>query len=157
MKKVNLILAALLIGLMSTTILTSCKKEGCTDPKANNYDADTKKDDGSCTYPTVSVNPGGDDGDVTGSGGSATSTHTWYNSQSKAELNMDITAGDGGSFQVIVDDADGNEVLNETLEVGVGDDSKTACSTSGTSGTWTVTVKLTDFDGDGSFTLQQGC
>ena len=30
---------------------TSCKKEeGCTDPTATNYNADAKKDDGSCTY-----------------------------------------------------------------------------------------------------------
>ncbi len=29
---------------------TSCKKEGCTDATANNYNADAKKDDGSCTY-----------------------------------------------------------------------------------------------------------
>ena len=157
MKKTNLILATLLIVLMSTMTLTSCKKEGCTDPNANNYNEDAKTDDGSCTYPTISVNSAGDDGDVTGSGGSATSTHNWTNSQSKAELNMDITAASGGSFQVTVKDAYGNEVLNETLTVGVGDDSKTVCSTSGTAGTWTVTIKLTDFSGDGSFTLGQGC
>ena len=29
---------------------TSCKKEGCTDPSATNYDPDAKKDDGSCEY-----------------------------------------------------------------------------------------------------------
>lgn len=27
-----------------------CKKEGCTDPEANNYNDEAKKDDGSCTY-----------------------------------------------------------------------------------------------------------
>ncbi|UTW61941.1 spondin domain-containing protein [bacterium SCSIO 12741] len=32
--------------------LTSCKKEGCTDSAATNYDADAKKDDGSCMYST---------------------------------------------------------------------------------------------------------
>lgn len=31
---------------------TGCKKEGCTDPAALNYDPDAKKDDGSCQYNT---------------------------------------------------------------------------------------------------------
>lgn len=31
----------------------SCKKEGCTDPEANNYNDKAKKDDGSCTYDPV--------------------------------------------------------------------------------------------------------
>lgn len=39
--------------LMMTAIFTiavSCKKEGCMDPKAENYQKKAKKDDGSCTY-----------------------------------------------------------------------------------------------------------
>lgn len=32
---------------------TSCKKEGCTDSTANNYDEKAKDDDGSCTYDYV--------------------------------------------------------------------------------------------------------
>jgi hypothetical protein len=31
-------------------VLSGCKKEGCTDPLANNYNEEAKKDDGSCTY-----------------------------------------------------------------------------------------------------------
>ena len=31
----------------------SCKKEGCTDPAAINYDDEAKKDDGSCEYDTI--------------------------------------------------------------------------------------------------------
>ena len=30
--------------------LTSCKKEGCTDDWATNYNSEAKKDDGSCKY-----------------------------------------------------------------------------------------------------------
>jgi hypothetical protein len=157
MKKVSLILTALFFGLIGVTTLTSCKVEGCNDPAANNFDIEAEKDDGSCTYPEISFNPGGDDGDVTGGGGSATATFDWTNSLARAELNMDITSASGGSFQIFVDDADGTEVLNETLTVGVGDDSKTVCSASGTAGTWTVTVTVTNFDGDGSYTLSQGC
>ncbi len=48
MKKVSLIISAV---LMTAMMITSCKKEGCTDPEAVNYDAKAKKDDGSCTFP----------------------------------------------------------------------------------------------------------
>ena len=29
---------------------TSCKKKGCTDPTATNYNEKAKKDDGTCEY-----------------------------------------------------------------------------------------------------------
>ena len=32
------------------SVFSSCSKEGCTDPIAENYDADAKKDDGSCEF-----------------------------------------------------------------------------------------------------------
>ena len=35
------------LGLLA---LASCKKEGCIDVDATNYNADAKKDDGTCTY-----------------------------------------------------------------------------------------------------------
>lgn len=35
---------------MLAAVSTSCKKEGCTDVDATNYNAKAKKDDGSCTY-----------------------------------------------------------------------------------------------------------
>lgn len=31
-------------------VMSSCKKEGCIDVNAVNYDADAKKDNGTCTY-----------------------------------------------------------------------------------------------------------
>ncbi|MDG2344094.1 MAG: hypothetical protein P8L23_05910, partial [Flavobacteriales bacterium] len=31
--------------------LTNCSKKGCTDPMSLAYDAEAKKDDGTCTYP----------------------------------------------------------------------------------------------------------
>ena len=35
------------------------KKEGCTDPAADNYDFDAEKDDGSCTYTNTNGNGSG--------------------------------------------------------------------------------------------------
>ena len=40
----------ILLAAAMLFVLTGCKKEGCTDSTATNYDADAKKDDGSCTY-----------------------------------------------------------------------------------------------------------
>ncbi len=51
MKKRNLKLA-LVAGVLAVTAI-SCKKEGCTDVNANNYNEEAKKDDGSCTYDVV--------------------------------------------------------------------------------------------------------
>jgi len=48
MKKIT---QATLIVLFMGAILTSCsKKEGCTDPAANNFNVEAETDDGSCTY-----------------------------------------------------------------------------------------------------------
>ncbi|MBL7898430.1 MAG: hypothetical protein JNJ99_07835 [Crocinitomicaceae bacterium] len=41
----------LLVGIILFGLSTSCKKEGCTDSTATNFDADAKKDDGSCIFP----------------------------------------------------------------------------------------------------------
>jgi hypothetical protein len=37
--------------LLIIFVAISCKKEGCTDASATNYDSEAKKDDGSCQYP----------------------------------------------------------------------------------------------------------
>lgn len=40
-----------------TLALNSCKKEGCTDPTAINYNMAATKDDGSCEYPSPTPTP----------------------------------------------------------------------------------------------------
>lgn len=40
----------LLLAFAYTTVLTSCRKKGCTDPSALNYDIEAQKDDGLCLY-----------------------------------------------------------------------------------------------------------
>ena len=49
MKKSYLFITVLLLSIGVTTV--SCKKKGCTDSTATNYDSKAKKDDGSCVYP----------------------------------------------------------------------------------------------------------
>lgn len=44
-------LVVIALSLLTVGTFTSCQKEGCTDPESLNYDADAKKDDGSCIYP----------------------------------------------------------------------------------------------------------
>ena len=129
-------LSILAIVLMAT--FTACKDD---EPTAN-----------------VRIESVGSDlgGDVTGDGGSTTQSFQWNNSLSTAEYNMDITAGRGGSFQLQLIDADGNTVLDRTLVKGQGDDSRSGVSTAGTAGSWTVIVTLTNFSGDGSFSLSPG-
>lgn len=46
-------LVLMLIATMFTVV--SCKKEGCTDPLATNFDSEAKKDDGSCMYALASA------------------------------------------------------------------------------------------------------
>ena len=40
----------LMLLLTMSVILPACKKEGCTDPTAFNFDPNAKVDDGSCVY-----------------------------------------------------------------------------------------------------------
>jgi len=47
--------AAIAVVTGLTLSLTSCKKEGCTDDSAINFDSNSKKDDGSCIYPVVTT------------------------------------------------------------------------------------------------------
>lgn len=55
-KKRSVTISVLFISLVGlTTIIASCKKEGCTDSLAENYDTSAKKDDGSCTYEDAST------------------------------------------------------------------------------------------------------
>ena len=90
----------LLIGAGST----SCKKKGCIDVNADNYNAEAKKDDGSCTYPTINMGSGtNNSGDVTGAGGTASGSKTFTQNNATLGWDMDINAS-AGSMNLTVTD-----------------------------------------------------
>lgn len=84
---------ALFLALAASSLfLSSCKKEGCTDPTALNYSADAEKDDGTCT-------PAPTSGSVT-----IMLEHTWADSGLDFELGTEYvhpTTNDSLTFTTL--------------------------------------------------------
>ncbi|MBL4862819.1 MAG: hypothetical protein JKY09_07380 [Crocinitomicaceae bacterium] len=148
MKKRNILkMVTMSLILVGMTALTSCKKYKKFDNKEVIENTFTGN---------IDVTSGGEDpaGDFTGNGDSGEYSFAWVNSSKKASVNFDITTNTG-SVQMILLDAKGNEVLNETRSAG-GNDSYSGVSEEGKAGTWKVTIILTDFNGDGSYSIHPG-
>lgn len=143
-RKANLLFSVLLCA----SIVTSCGKYN-------------KYDDGEVIENTysgnVSVTSSGSDpaADFEGSGNSGTYSFAWKNSAKSASLNFDITSPTG-YVQIILNDKKGKEMLNQILYGGSSVDTYAGVSESGKKGTWKVTVILSNFSGDGSYSLHPG-
>lgn len=111
---------------------------------------------GDVLFEDVSDFNGDIDASFVGNGGSVTRSFIWNNNLSTADYNADITATSAGSFQMIVEDSQGVVVLDRTIQGGTEPDSIDGVTSSGSSGIWTVTIILIDFNGDGSFSLSEG-
>jgi hypothetical protein len=82
-------------------------------------------------------------GDFTGNGDSGTYSFAYDNPNKKAQVNFDITSNTG-SAQMIIKDAKGS------------DETFAGTTSEGKKGVWLVQIILTDFTGDGSFSINPG-
>jgi hypothetical protein len=95
-------------------------------------------------------------GDFTGNGGDTSQTFNWQNDLTTADYNADITATSSGLFQIIVLDSEGNTMLDRSLNGNQEPDTFSGVTSAGEPGMWSVTINLSNFSGDGSFTLTEG-
>lgn len=138
----SLVIASAVIAIVS---LNSCSDE------YEDREIITNTYTGNIDVTSVGLDPAGD---FTGSGDSGTFSFAWRNPQKRASANFDITSN-SGSVQMIVKDNAGTVVLDRTLIAG-GKDSYSGVSDAGEEGIWIVQIKLTDFNGDGSYSLHPG-
>ena len=140
----------MLLTIVATTVFVGCSDDDDSDTMAQvSVDGTVLFDDGDDFNGDV-------DGDFTGNGGSATRTFLWMNNLTTADYNADITASAEGTFNMLVLDADGNTVLNRSLDGASEPDSFSGVTDAGASGIWSVTISLSSFNGDGSFSLSEG-
>ena len=140
----------MLLTIVATTVFVGCSDDDDSDTMAQvSVNGTVLFDDGDDFNGDV-------DGDFTGNGGSATRTFLWMNNLTTADYNSDITASAEGTFNMLVLDADGNTVLNRSLDGASEPDSFSGVTDAGTSGIWSVTISLDSFNGDGSFSLSEG-
>jgi hypothetical protein len=91
-------------------------------------------------------------GDFWGDGDSGTFSFVWENTEKIATVNFDVSTEPGGICQIILNDAHGNEVFNQTRPEG-GNDTFSGVSEEGKKGKWLVTINLTNFNGDGTYDI----
>jgi len=133
-------LLKLSLFMLIITVFISCSKDDAVTASINNKSSST----------------GNFNGDVTGNGGSASETFTWNNARTTADYNMDITATSDGSFRLLIKDANGATVLDQTLQGSVEPDTFSGVTSAGTAGDWTITLTLSNFAGDGSYSVSSG-
>ena len=144
MKKLGLAVLPLIVAI-SLIGFASCSKE------YEDREIITNTYTGNIDITSVGQDPAGD---FTGTGDSGTFSFAWKNPQRRASANFDITTNTG-SVQMIVKDNAGTVVLDRTLTAG-GVDSYSGVSDAGEEGIWIVELILTDFNGDGSYSLHPG-
>ena len=150
----NIFLSFLLLAGFG--VLTSCENEDNSFVELRVNGQLVQSSNAGLTVGDRSDFNGDIDASFTGNGGSGTRAFTWNNNLRTADYNADITATSEGIFQMIVEDSEGVVVLDRTILGGTEPDSIDGVTSSGTSGIWTVTIIVTNFKGDGSFSMSEG-
>ncbi len=146
MKKMKTV-ALVLMSLLLTGGFWSCEK----NDEYDNLEVVENSFSGNVNPSSIDADPAGD---FTGNGDSGTYSFAWKNPVNVASITFDVTTA-SGAVQLIVEDADGNEVLNKTRPSG-DRDSFSGLSEAGEPGTWIITIVFSDFDGDGSYSIHPG-
>lgn len=150
MKKITKILfsSVLMVGMLT---ISSCKKPY---KKYNNMEVVENTFTGKVIITSTGKDPAGD---YVPNSGSASGTYSfaWENSSKKASANFGVT---GGTVQMIIKDAKGDEVLNATrTSGGSGPDTFSGVSQEGKKGKWLITLIISlNSGGDGSFSVHPG-
>jgi hypothetical protein len=97
---------------------------------------------------SVTETAGDIDGNYRGMVDSGTYIFIWDNPSRGAVLNVDSWSS-SGSIQYLLNDARGNQVLNETMFSGTSN----RFAVEGKKGKWKVIILFSEFDGDGTFDL----
>jgi len=146
----------LLLTLPAMVLLTSCSKDEDAFVRVTVNGTRLNSSPSDFTIGDRSDFNGDIDASFTGNGGTATRIFSWNNNLSTADYNADITATSEGSFRMIVEDSEGSVVLDRSIQGGTEPDTIGGVTAAGASGIWTVTIEVTNFTGDGSFSLSEG-
>ena len=138
------------ILVLATAVIASVSLNSCSD-EYEDREIITDTYSGNIDVTSVGFDPAGD---FTGNGDSGTFSFAWRNPQRRASANFDITTNTG-SVQMIINDNAGTVVLDRILTAG-GVDSYSGVSDAGEEGIWIVKLIITDFIGDGSYSLHPG-
>lgn len=95
------------------------------------------------------------DGQFVSKGGLETKFFLWQNNENTAGYKADIASA-LGTFRMVIEDAEGTVVFNETLDGDSSGNSLSGVTDQGVAGQWTVRISLTAFVGAGTFSLNQG-